>query len=232
MNKKIKIYCVKILLSINLILGLFLGLTFKTKESDSTLNSNHLYSKKVANNNLQPNIKSLDITLDVKKQTLSYNLYFKTNKFNNKHVESYFFCANTEEGTDGVWNKIIINNSSSIVHNSHAFNTASYNQLFNYDKNLLLNWNEKVNFGVQYEQEEIYTGATKSAIELNIFRLYEYFGLDEDNIIMKVNDQKTFSQINLKLNYANTKIAIDYINLASKTNPNVEQKIYDLFPVR
>ncbi len=233
MNSKNKSHSLlRIIVFIIFIVGTLTGLIFSIETSSThkikkETDSANIYSRKISDSNLKSDVESLELTVNLSQQTFSYDVYFKTNKFNGKEISSYFLRSplTGSANPELPYEKITFNNSTTKISNKHASNVTSYEQLANYKYTEIVNWARKIQLGVQVEQNGVFYGITNKIVEFSL-DWEDLFKIDDSSIIMNINDDKTFAQIDFILDYDLTNINLSKIDLKSKTDDHFGQTIY------
>ncbi len=229
----------KKLLSIGAILFLGLGLSNSLQNSKLILETQQKDDIKVLS--LSPDVigndvESLDISVNLTNQLFNYDITFKNHNFDGQNIHSFFFYK-IDPSKPTEWDKWNLKNGETSIADKHATNSGSYEDLFDEDLNLITYDSRSkgiIQFGIEYGTEEHY--ATKSTIDLEIKSLNPLEPGEEDknplyllpteDFSLKLNDEKTFAQVNFFINYDVNRLEFNNVHLKSHANSEIDINLF------
>ncbi len=178
----------------------------------------------IEKDNLETDIESLSFYVNLTKQTINYDIAFKNHDFDNTTVNSFYFYAPGSVIYD--WDRIAFPDSYAKVENKHAQNEASYDTLFNLNYDGLYGLNDRINVGVAYQKDGEVISSTKHLLGIKIHDVSDFLNIEDKDTTLLINNNKTFANIDINLNYAKQMIKPNKITLKSKSDLDFEQEIF------
>ncbi len=188
-------------ISLSALFGSFAALN-RTKDIEE-LNNSSMVARNVESSNLEAGVEDLSILIDLKEETISYDVIFADSSFEGVEVQSYFLQNELETGGINPWGPVIFDDSTSIVRDRHATNTTSFQQLINADLTGVVVADLNYQIGVGYTKGGTFYSTTKFPLKFRFYNLVleEVLIVNDSWTTFSTNDNKTNAEITFDLTF-------------------------------
>ncbi len=210
------------------LLSLGLANSLQTNQQSFNEKNDNIKVLSIDNNLLSDDVESLDVSVNLTNKLFNYDITFKTNAFDNQQTNSFFFWTSSTS-TDLEWDKFDFGTKTTII-NRHASDSASYEKAFT--DGWITTYNDDsgtIQFGIKYGAENY---ATKNSIEIEAKSIgegeskTELYNLPKENVLLKLNEDKTFAQITFFMEYDVNRLELDHVYLKSSKDDSVNLNLF------